>query len=51
MLTELLKEFKKSIINNYKKDSVWVKTFNILKNNIGKDAVKILFKKKNDDFI
>ena len=50
-LTELSDEFKKSIINNYKKNPVWIKTFNILKNNIGENVAKILFKKENNGFI
>ena len=50
-LIKLLKEFKKLIINNYKKDLIQIKTFNILKNNVDKDITKILFKRENNGFI
>ena len=43
MLTELSEEFKKLIINNYKKDLTWVKTLNILKNNVNKNTAIVLF--------
>ena len=43
MLTELSEEFKKSIINSYKKDLTWVKTLNILENNVNKNTAMVLF--------
>ena len=50
-LVKLLKEFKKSVINNYKEDLAWIKTLDILKNNVGEDTTKILFKRGSNGFI